>query len=172
MINSIPQAATFTALRNFILSVVPAGVEVVRAQVNRVSIPVGDFITMTPLMAIELSTPVDSVSGLTKTISRPTQYTIQIDCYGATASDNAIMLQSLMRDDYAFQAFGLGTSGYDIAPLFAGDARQMPLTTGEAQYLERWTFEIVLQLNTVFTTPQETATGLTVDTISVERAFP
>ncbi len=54
---SLTEAQTLTALRAFLLGVVPAGTDVIRGQDNRVPEPVGpDFVVMTPLMQGRLGT--------------------------------------------------------------------------------------------------------------------
>src|SRR6185437_12579299 len=53
---SLTEDQAFTALRAFLLSILPAGVEVVQAQDNRVPEPSGaDFVLMTPLRQERLS---------------------------------------------------------------------------------------------------------------------
>lgn len=60
----------FTALRTFLIGILPAGVDVVRAQVNRVSQPVGtDFVVMTPLRRERIETNVDSYADVLFTAS-------------------------------------------------------------------------------------------------------
>lgn len=56
---SLSERQTLTALRSFLLSVLPAGIEVIRGQDNRVSEPEGDdFVTMTPILRTRLETNV------------------------------------------------------------------------------------------------------------------
>lgn len=163
---SLTEAALMRALGDFIKPLVDC--PVVRGQNNRVPLPAGDCIIMTPTGAVPLSTNVDAFSDSTKTVTRPTQFNVQIDCYGAAASDRAQTIGTLLRDDYACQKFA--DSG--VQPLFAGDAHQMPLVTGEQQYVERWTFEACFQYNPVLTVPQDSANALDVDLIDVDAAYP
>ena len=160
---SVTQEDAFTALRAFILTLV--GCEVVRAQQNRVPMPVGAFIALTQLSAIPLETNTDTWTATTKSIERPTQFTIQIDCYGPLSSGRAQTIATMLRDSYAVDQFAL--QGFDMAPLYAGDAHQIPLIDGEEQYEERWTFEAVLQLNPVITVTAETA-----DTLAITGLIP
>jgi hypothetical protein len=81
----------FTALRTFLLGVLPAGVDVLQAQANRVPEPAGaDFVLMTPLRRERLETNVDSsadvlftasIAGAVLTVSGVNFGTIQV---GAT----------------------------------------------------------------------------------------
>lgn len=58
---SLTQSATLKALRSFLLGVLPAGVQVVRGQDNRVPEPLVDnFVVMTPIRRERLATNVDS----------------------------------------------------------------------------------------------------------------
>lgn len=165
---SILEADVFTALRTFILALVDC--EVVRTQVNRVAMPKGDFIAMTPMGSVQLETNAHTYGATSETVMRPTQYTIQVDCYGAKAGDRAQTLVTMLRDDYAVQS--LASGGKDIAPLYADDAHQMPLIDGEQQYEARWTFNSVLQYNPAVTLTTETADTLTVGTVDVDRSYP
>ncbi len=165
---SILETNVLTALRAFILSLVSC--EVVRTPINRVSMPVGDFIALTPIGSEALATNTDTFSATSEAILRPMKYGVQVDCYGASAGDRANTIAALFRDDYACQSF-LG-SGFDIQPLYAGDAHQMPMVTGEDQYLERWTFECFMQANPVVTVPAQTANALSVGLINVDATYP
>jgi len=79
MIPSVTQSDVTTILRSFLLSILPSGVPVQLAQVNRVAEPsANDFVVMTPLMLKRLSTNVDSfadtaftgsISGTTLTVT-------------------------------------------------------------------------------------------------------
>jgi hypothetical protein len=157
---SITETQVFTALRAFLLTIVTC--EVVRAPVNRVAMPLGDFISLTPISNIPLSTNVTTLTGANNSIKRASQFTIQIDCYGSGAGDRATAITMLLRSDYAFGA----ASGLDIQQLYAGDSRQIPIVDGEGQYAERWSFDAVLQFNPVLTIPQDSAIVLRVDSIN------
>lgn len=169
IIPSITYTEIMTAMRSFILGVVDC--EVVREQVNRVPMPKGEFIALNIINASALATNTDTYNGTDKTSLRPTQVTLQVDCYGASSGERAQTLTTLLRDDYAVQAFK--ASGYEIAPLYAGDAQQMPLITGEDQYLQRWTFHAELQYNPTLTLSQEFETAVpVVTTIEVDTTYP
>ena len=132
--------------------------------------PNGPFVMMSPVSDVQLSTNVIAYAATTKSIKRASQFTIQIDCYGAGSGDRATALSTLLRDQYGIDQFA--ASGIDAQPLYASDANQMPLVDGEQQYEERWTFSAVLQFNPVMTTPQDTATALAVGIKEVERTYP
>ena len=223
---SITQSQIFTVLRNFILSVVPSGVEVFRAQINRVPEPSGtDFVEMTPIFQERLATNIDilvealfvgSITATTLTITsvlagalsvgsqiygngisantfitalgtgtggtgtytvnnsqtfasgliqagtseveQYTQVTVQLDVHGPSSADNAQVITTLFRDQYATQMFY--QSGFDMAPLYTSDPRQSPFINGEQQYEDRWTIDLVLQANPVLSVPLQFAVEL------------
>jgi hypothetical protein len=165
---SITETQVFTALRAFLLTIVTC--EVVRAPVNRVAMPLGDFISLTPISNIALSTNVTTLTGVNNSIKRASQFTIQIDCYGSGAGDRATAIATLLRSQYGCDQ--LAASGFDVQPLYAGDAKQMPIIDGEAQYEERWSIDAVLQFNPVLTTPQDSATALKVGVFDADITFP
>jgi hypothetical protein len=165
--SSITEANALTALRTFILSVVDC--EVIRAPANRAAMPAGDFIALTPIFSAGLATNVHSYTDTTKKVLRSEQFAVQVDCYGASSANRARTVALLFRDDVAVQSFK--SSGFDMVPLYAGDAKQMPIISGEEQYIERWTFECVMQLNPVITLTQETANTLEAGLINVDRVY-
>lgn len=149
-----------TALRTFLLSILPAGIEVVQGQDNQVSMPVGDFVVMTDVRKIRLSTNIDSYDDIgsnpgSKLIETHINHMIQLDFYGQQSGDWAAMVQSLFRDSYAVDALP-----QNIVPLYADDPVQMPLISGESQYVARWKLQVNLQYNPITTVPQYFAAEL------------
>jgi len=165
---SINEDQALTVLGDFIATVVSC--PIVRAQVNRVPMPKGDCILMTQKSIAALSTNVKTNTATVQYILRPVQFTVQIDCYGDLSMSRATVISALLRDSTATDFFD--KSGYDMQTLYAGDPIQLPLITGEKQYLERWTFDANLQLNTVINLTTQTANTLTVGLINVEATFP
>lgn len=164
---SILEKQVFSALRAVLLTIVDCAV--IRTPVNRAAMPKGDFIALSPGDTIALSTNVSLYTDTTKTTTRPSQFTIQLDCYGTGASDRATAISILLRDEYAYEAFAAISSG--IQTLYATDPTQMPLVTGEEQYMERWMFKSLLQFNPAVTTPQQSADELSVDLIEANRRY-
>jgi hypothetical protein len=93
-----------------------------------------------------------------RTVLRPAQYNIQVDCYGLGSGDRSNTISMLIRDQYGIEDM----AGTVITPLFSTDANQMPIVDGEAQYEERWTFEAQLQINPaiVLVLPQAAANSI------------
>lgn len=116
------QSDIAAALRSFLLSVVPAGVEVILAQANRVPEPASpNFIVMTPLRMPRLSTNVDSdedvrfngsISGATMTVTAVT--------IGAISAANTPMFGPGVASGTVITAQTGGTPGgagtYTVAP--------------------------------------------------------
>lgn len=152
-----------TAVRGFLLGVL-SGVEVVQAQNNRVPEPLGEnFVIMTPRSRKRQSTnqdtwPADAVAPVAIDHLQSTNVSIQLDIHGPAGSDNAQIIGTLWRDDYACAV--LAPAG--IAPLYADDGAQMPFLNGSQQYENRWVMAVALQVNPVVSTPQDFADTLLV----------
>ena len=165
---SITEDDLFTALRAFLILVLPVGTEVVQTQDNGVPMPQGPFVAMNQVGARRLATNVHTyASDQTMGVETDTQYTIQVDFYGPNSGDWALTFQTLFRDEYAVQNFPAG-----IAPLYADDPVQLPLINGEAQWEQRWRSAAVMQINPVVTVPQQSATALGVGLVEVDKTFP
>lgn len=168
VIPDILQQAAFNTLAGFIASLVDC--PVLRSQVNRVSMPSGSVIYITPTGASALAVSVDSFTATTQNVRRSTQLDYQVDCYGAGAADRAQTIVTLLRDGYACDQFAAANPA--VQPLYAGDTRQIPLIDGEEQYVERWTFDAVLQVKPTVSVPIQSMTAAQVGLINVDRTYP
>lgn len=128
--------------------------EIVRAQVNRVPMPLGSVVVLTELLQVDLSIPfVDyEPNDDLATVSGPNRIDIQMDFYGESAGEFCKVVKSVFRTDYAFQNFP-----ENIKPLYTNDGMQVPLITGEEQYESRWTLTVSMQYNPIVTVPQQFA---------------
>lgn len=172
---------TIAALRAFLISVLPVGVEVVKGQDNRVPQPIGaDCVTMTPILRGRLSTNVVTHSDGWPTQAQerhalqPTQVTVQLDIHGPNSSNTAQIISTLFRDGYGCDRFA--ETGFDVQPLFCSDPRQVPFLN-EAQQIEmRWVIDAVMQANPIVTSAQEFAGDLRLHPVGavqeVDAAFP
>ena len=133
---SITEAQVLATLRTFLLQILPSGTEVVRGQANRVAMPKNPFVTMTVIGRDRLSTNVDTwvIGGGARMLSvtQSTRLDIQVDCYGATATDNVQIIMMLFRDQ--FGASALNFAGVTIAPLYTSAPRNLSFPSGEMQY--------------------------------------
>lgn len=176
---SLTESQTFAALRTVLLALLPAGIEVIRAEVNRVAEPAApDFVVMSPTLRDRLSTDIDTFTdqpvavppvALRNTEQR-TQVTIQLDIHGPNSADNAQKISTLMRSEYATIAFA--ATGLPIQPLYAESPRQAPFINGENQYECRWTVDVVLQANPVVGTPQDFAGEIEITLIESDPPSP
>lgn len=101
---------------------------------------------------------------------QPVKFTIQLDIHGELGADNAHIISTLFRDDYGVQLFK--SSGYDVTPLYASEAKQLPFLNGEQQIESRWVMDITVQCNPIVIVPQQFADALTVGLINVDATYP
>jgi hypothetical protein len=158
MTPSLTESQAFAALRTFLLAVLPAGVECVRGQANRVPMPAGQFVVITPTRRQQMAQNAHAYdpTAQTETIERSTRFDVQIDVYGDASPENAQVITTLLRDEYG--ATALRPSG--VSPLYCSDPMQMPLIAGEQQYIDRWTMTAALHSNVGVTVPMGFANTL------------
>ncbi len=166
------EADAMTALRAFLLSILPATIEVVQGQTNRVAEPVGpDFVVLTPTLRGRLSTNVSTYQDVpaagTRRVLASTQLTIQVDAHGPNGAETIQVITTLLRDFAACAAFK--KAGVDAAPLYAGDPHQTPFMNGEGQVETRWTADAVLQVNPASVVPQDFAAAMRIDARAADR---
>jgi hypothetical protein len=174
---SLTESQTLTALRAFLLAVLPSGIEVIQGQANRVAEPFGnDFVVMTPTQRVRLETntvtyddPYPTTGG-SRFDLMPTQVTVQLDIHGPAGAENTQIIATLFRSEYAVDQFA--GSGFDVTPLYVSDPHQMPFLNGENQYENRWVIDAVMQANPIVTTAQQFAGTLTTGIIDVDEAYP
>jgi hypothetical protein len=174
---SLTESQTLQALGTFLVAVLPAGTDVVTAQDNRVPAPTAtNYAVMTPILRSRLATNLtgytDTFPGSTQTRqdTQATQVTIQVDTFGPLSADNAQLITTLFRSDWAVDQFT--TYGFDVTPLYTSDPRQMKFSNESMQIEQRWTMDCVLQANPVVTVPQDFAGELVVGVINVDEAYP
>lgn len=172
---------TIAALRAFLLSVLPAGVEVVRAQDNRVPQPLAaDFVVMTIIGRGRLATNTVTYSdggpgqAQERHALQPTQVTVQLDIHGPESSNTVQIISTLFRDGYGCDQFT--ASGFDVQPLHCSDPRQAPFLNESQQIESRWTIDAVMQANPVVTSQQQFAADLRFSPVGavkeVDAVFP
>lgn len=173
---SLTDTNVFTALRGFILGLITA--EVIRLPANKVAMPIGDFIGLTPLFKDRLSTNINTTDFEANSFSeQPIKYTIQIDCYcfnnpPGTAGDWAAIISTMLRDTYGCANILDPDSGTSIQPLYCDDPKFIPAIDAENQMEERWMMTACLEYNPVVTIPQEFAIALEIDAINVDVTYP
>ncbi len=158
---NIPLAETlFIQLQAFVMGLLPLDIDhVIQGLGNDAAMPTGDFVCMTATTQRRLATNSDTydTDANTRTVLTPTEYSIQVDCYGPNSSDMASTLRMMWRDEYGCDAMS------PSAPLYAADPVQVPLVNAEKNYEQRWTFICLLQFNPTVTVSQQFAETLIVD---------
>ncbi len=150
---SIAIDSVFDALGAFIQPFV-GSTQVIRAQVNRVAMPVGSFVELTEISSVDLEVPRQYYDGANfqTDIVGPKRLLIQADFYGAQSGDWCAAIKTVFRTPYTVEQFPLG-----IAPLYCDDGHEVPLITGEEQYERRWALTMSLQYNPIVVVPQQSA---------------
>jgi len=139
---SVTEVETLRKIGDYLTAL--TGAEVIRSKVNRVPPPDGAYIAITRLFMSRLSTNRHETNAIdeTVTITEAIKYTVQIDCYGDSASNWANLISLTWRDGYACDALSP-----ICHPLTCDDPKQIPIVTGEQQYLERWIVTVSVQYN-------------------------
>lgn len=104
------------------------------------------------------------------TYLQPTQVTVQLDVHGPNSSDNAQIISTLFRDDYAVEFFQ--ASGFDVTPFYADDPKQIAFQNAEQQWETRWVMDAVMQANQIVTVGQQYADNVVVVPKEVDATFP
>lgn len=160
-VSSISIDAVIDALAAFIAPFMQGG-QVVRAQVNRVAMPLVPCAVLTELLEVDLSVPYEDYQpdDSTTTLHGRTRIDVQIDLYGAQAGELCQSIKTAFRTSWAYDKFP-----DSVKPLYTSDGVQSPLIAGEQQYESRWTITVSMQYNPQATVPQQFADTLTVSTL-------
>lgn len=170
---SITQDDLTAALRGFLLSLVDA--EVFLSQENNSPMPIGDFVTMTPMFITGLSTNRVSyndpgVGQGSEQTQRSNQWRCQLDFYGNSAQDMAAIVGTMIRSEYASEWFR--QNNMPVTPLYAGEPHQTTMINAEQQYENRWTLDFIAQFNAVVTTPLYFFDEIKVTAIAADLKYP
>ena len=110
---------------------------------------------------------VTNPSPTTESIEQGTKLRAQIDLYGVSAADWAVMLSTILRDDVGCTALAP-----TCQPLYTDEPMLAPLDDSEAQYESRWIMSSYLQYNPVVTAPLQFANALDIALIDVDVSYP
>ncbi len=160
----------YTALVAFIQTVLGSTVPVVQGINNRTPMPVGGFVLLTAISQSRLAWNYDSWGSVNPAVlssEMDTMIDVQIDCYGPSSAAWAATLVTLLRDSYACEQLQP-----NVQPLYADDARMIPLIDAEQQYEQRWMIHGIFQYNPVVTVPQQFAEALDATLYNVDEEFP
>lgn len=167
---SITESQLYAALRTLLMGMLSC--PMIQAQQNRVAMPTGDFVTMTSLGTVGLSTDAATYQPTagTETHTRSTRWDVQLDFYGPDAADYANTVATLIKTDYACTQ--IEASGLSMDPLYAEDPRQVPFINAENQYEKRWMVQCAFQFSPTVVIDQQFAASLDVVPASVDVVFP
>lgn len=117
----------------------------------------------------------------------PIEMTIQLDVHGPNSTDNAHIISSLFRDQYAVDQFTALTTNtappgwgpippggtlpvkyVPMMPLYADEPRQQAFLNAERQYEYRWIVDASIQTNQVVTVAQQFADKLVVGLLEAD----
>lgn len=160
---SIAIDSVFDALGIFIQPFVGAA-QIIRAQVNRVAMPVGSFVELTEIGSSDIEVPRSwyDNTNLERNIIGPKRLMIQSDFYGPESGDWCTAIKTVWRTAYSVSQFPQG-----IAPLYCDDGHEAPLITGEEQYERRWVLTMNLQYNPVVIVPMQSADTLSMNIVDI-----
>ena len=93
------------------------------------------------------------------------QMAIQVDLYGPNSGNFAQTVSAMFRDGFAVDQFAALSPA--ISPLYADEPRQLAFSDGEQQYENRWSIDVVMQVDQTVTVPQQFAGMLKVNVANV-----
>ena len=141
---------------------------------NREAMPEASpgFVTMQVTGTKRLRTNVDTWDSTTQdpttmSLEQGTEVRMQLDFYGATAEDWAVMASTVLRDSVGVEQF-VPT----CVPLYVDDTTLAELDDSEQQYESRWIVAAILQYNPITTAPQQFMDAVAVELINVDEAYP
>jgi hypothetical protein len=118
--------------------------------------------------------PSELMAAGQQTYMQSAELVIQLDFHSASTSDAGDMartVSTLFRDEFATTQFANQVPHYDVTPLHADDAKQMPFINENQQFEWRWVVEARVEVNDVVTLPQQFAESLRVNLISVQATY-
>lgn len=160
-----------TALRAFLLHVLPNGFVVIAGQQNNVPLPKGGVVVMTPLFFNTLSVPAtqyDRPAGLEQK-KQSKDWRVQLDVYGSQAADMASMLATVFSSSVATAFFD--AQNVPLQALYAEDPRNLVFTNESMNYEGRWMLEVHLEIITTVSVQQQFASTLAVGVKEVDNTF-
>jgi hypothetical protein len=103
-------------------------------------------------------------------ITQRTMITYQLDVHGNNSGDNCQIITTMFRDTYAYQFFL--NQGFNVFPLYADDARQVPFVNGEQQFENRWTIDMTMEAPSSVLIPQQFAENISATLVDVITSYP
>ena len=160
----------YGAVRNWLLGVLPASVQVVRGQQNRVAPPPTPFVDMTLVGRTRLATNSGTYTPTTREVCEPVMLGMQLGVFGAEAGGYVQTITALWRDPQAVDFFaGLP---FQLAPLDVSAPTQSGFRDGAHQYEDNWNVTLHMQVTFQMSISQDFATTLSVIALSADATDP
>jgi hypothetical protein len=105
--------------------------------------------------------PSEAMAAGTKATTESVQMAVQVDVYGPNSGNFAQIISTLFRDAYAVEQFAALSPA--ISPLYADEPRQLAFSDGEQQYENRWSIDVLIQVDETVTVPQQFADTLKIN---------
>ncbi|MDE7547885.1 hypothetical protein PY793_07780 [Acetobacter fabarum] len=160
----------YGAVRNWLLSTLPACVQVVLGQQNRVAPPLTPFVTMTLVERTRLATNSWIYTTTTREVREPVKLGVRLGVFGSGAGGYVQTIAALWRDPLA-AAFFAGLP-FPLAPLDVEAPTQSGFRDAEHQYEENWTVTLHMQVTFNLSMAQDFATTLSVIALSADVSDP
>ncbi len=103
-------------------------------------------------------------------LNQHTSLIFQLDVHGPNSGDNAQIISTAFRDEYAIEQFQ--HQGLSVVPIYADDPKQVPFQNAEQQWESRWVIEAHMQANITVKVPQQYADEVVINIIDVDAAYP
>lgn len=175
---NITQSQLLTVLKAFLQSLTGfANTEVVQGQYNRVPSPkAANYIVFTPIGRYRQSTNTVSYNSSNNTVlnqqaqTQSTRLDVQVDCYGPSSPDMAQIIATEFRSTIATDYFN--AAGFDRAPLYTSEPRQLPFHDEGNQVQIRWSLDLSLEYDPTVTSSQQFADSLSIGIKNVDVEYP
>ncbi|GAN70672.1 phage neck terminator protein [Acetobacter syzygii] len=163
-------AQIYSAVRNWLLALLPAGVQVVQGQQNRVASPPVPFVTLTITRRTRLATNSWSYTPTTREVCEPVELGLQLGLFGPQAGGYVQAITALWRDPQAVAFFA--PLPFQLVPLDVGPPCQSEFRDGEHQYEQNWSVDLHMQVTFRLSIAQDFATTLSVTALSADVTAP
>lgn len=160
MIPSITDSDILKAVGDFLVDVLPIGFSVVQGLDNQVAPPITNFASMQIVTQQRLATNIredvlDLLGTDTTNITQKIELSVQVDVYSDTASEQANVISTLFRDEYAYNFMP-----ENIKPLYCDDPKQIVFVNDAQQYEKRFMIMFYLQYDPTVTVNTQLAMEL------------
>ena len=112
----------------------------------------------------------ETLAAGTTSLLQKAECVIQCDVHGPNSMNNAQIISTAFRDDYAVQFFAALDS--TISPLYTDAPLQIPFINAENAFENRWVIELHLQIDQTVVVPMQFFDAAVVGLIEVDARYP